>query len=210
MWAIGVGVALLTVGALVAVGLALTRRQPLPSWGHTWTASATTAILAALMIAGDDVPYLISPLADTLLGSALLLMLGLAIIAAGRSSPFLGGMAGLSAAIPMTLLLVFAASAFPFRRLDISLLASMLGLGFGIVIARAFSARSGGKWSWTLIGALLCLGTMAALEYAVFGQWHVSHGQTGTAWLLPAVIVALLGSGPAVGLILRRLKRSPA
>jgi len=56
------------------------------------------------------------------------------------------------------------------------------------------------------IGGLLCLGTMWGVEYGVFWQWRVSHGQAGQPLILLAVGLAILAFGPVVGLVAQRLR----
>ena len=206
MVAIIVGVAVLAAGALVAVVRAIATRRRLPFWANSWTASAAMGILAALNIAADDVPHLMSPLLDTVVGTAALLLLGVAVGIAGWFGVLLGGLAGVSAVMPISLLLTFAPSATPFRRLDIAMLTSVLGLVFGLLIARFARARPPARWVWLAIGALLSLGTIAAMEYAIFRHWRVSHDQTGLVWILPAVMIALMAFGPVVGLMARVFK----
>ncbi len=47
---------------------------------------------------------------------------------------------------------------------------------------------------------------MWGVEYGVFWQWRVSHGQTGQPLILLAVGLAILAFGPAVGLVAQRLR----
>jgi len=76
---IGVGVALLTVLTLTIGGVVAAVLRRLPLWGYTWTGSAVMGILCILMIASDDLPYLVSPVIDMLIAIALLLLMGAAI-----------------------------------------------------------------------------------------------------------------------------------
>ena len=47
---------------------------------------------------------------------------------------------------------------------------------------------------------------MWGVEYGVFWQWRVSHGQTGQPLILLAVGLAILAFGPAVGLVAQKLR----
>ena len=77
----------------------------------------------------------------------------------------------------LNVLLVFGASAVPFRRLDIALLTMVAGLLFGALIAAY--ARVTPRWRWPLlvVGALLSLATIVAMERGIFWRWRVSNGQ---------------------------------
>jgi hypothetical protein len=210
MAAIMMGVASLTAGALAAMSLAIASRRRLPLWAHPWTASAAMGILAALSIAADDVPYLMSPLLDTVVGLSVLLLLVFAIGVAGWLDVLLGGLAGLSAAMAISLLLVFAASAAPFRRLDIAMLACALGFVFGALVARFARSRPRARWIWLAIGTLLNLGTLANIEDVVLRKWRLTHSQTGPAWILPVGMVAMMVFGPVLGLVARTFRRRRA
>ncbi|MFQ5811990.1 MAG: hypothetical protein ACE5I2_02175 [Anaerolineae bacterium] len=203
--AVGVGVMLLATLTL-AVGGVVAAAQRLPLWGYTWTGSAVMGILCVLMIASDDLPYLMSPMVDVLIGITLLLMMGAALGMAGWRGPLLGGLAGLSTTMILSLVLVFGASAAPFSRLDIALLAGPLGLVYGGSIYGFVTGPPARRAALLAVGGLLCLGTMWGVEYGVFWQWRVSHGQTGQPLILLAVGVALLAFGPAVGLVAQKLR----
>jgi len=163
-------VAVLAAGALGAVGLAITTMRRLSIWAHSWTASASMGIPAALSIAADDEPHLISPLLDTVVGSTVLLLLGVAIGIAGWYAVHLGGPARITVAMPISLLLTSAASAPPFRRLDIAMLASVLGIVFGLLIVLFARARRLAKWT---------LGLLPGSSSPV-ARSHVSHPETRT------------------------------
>jgi len=146
--------------------------------------------------------HLITQARDLPVGVAVLAMLRLAIAADGWGSLLLGSTDGLFADAPLTLPLVFEASASPFRRLAISLLAGVLGLGFGIITPCVGATPRRRSRSWWLFGAPLCLGTLATFQYEVFWQWQVSHRwRAGSGCVRSGTILAPLESGPAVGLV---------
>jgi hypothetical protein len=78
---VGIVVVLLTT-LILAAGAVIAAARQLPVWGHSWTGAAVMAILFALVAAGDDRPYLVSPAGDVLILIAILLMLGAALGAA--------------------------------------------------------------------------------------------------------------------------------
>jgi len=64
----------------------------------------------------------------------------------------------------------------------------------------------GARSTWLAIAALLSLGTLPALQSAIYRPWPASHVQTGLAWILPALMAALIAFGPVVGLAARSVK----
>ena len=202
---IGLGVGAGVVALLVLVALYAAWRR-LPLWGTTWTGAAVMAILFVLAGASDDLPYLVSPVIDVLILIALMLMMGAALGAAGWRGPLLGGLAGLSTTMILSLGVVFWASAAPFSRFDIALLAGPLGLVYAGLIVGFVTGPPARRAALLAVGGLLCLGTMGGVEYGVFWQWRLNHGQTGQIWTLLAVGAALLAFGPAVGLVAQRLR----
>ena len=203
--ALGIGVLLLATLALAIGGVVATARR-LPIWGHAWTGAAAMSILFVLMLASDDRPHLVSPAVDGLILIALLLMMGGALGMAGWRGPLLGGLAGLSTTMIISLVVVFWASAAPFSRLDVALLAGPLGLLYGGLLYGFVIGPPARRAALLAVGGLLCLGTMGSVEYGVFWPWRLNHGEAGQVWVLLAVCVALLAFGPAVGLVAQRLR----
>jgi len=196
---------LLALLTLAAGGvIAAVRRLPL--WGHSWTGAAVMGVMFMLIIAGDDRPYLVSPVVDVLLVIVLLLILGAALASAGWHGPFLGGLAGLSTAMILSLAVVWCAQAGPFSRLDLALLTAPLGLVYSSLLYGFVTGLSARRTALLGVGGLLCLGAMAGVEYGVFWQWRLDEGQTEQIWVLLAVGMILLAFGPAVGLVAGRLR----
>jgi hypothetical protein len=191
---------ILVIGGVVAVA----RRLPL--WGATWVGTAVMVIVFALMVAAEDLPYLVSPLIDVLIMMALMLLLAAALGAVGWRRPLLGGLAGLSTTMILSLVVVSWASNPPINRLDVGLLAGPLGLLYGGLLYGFVTGPPARRAALLAVGGLLCLGTMLGVEYGVFWQWRVSHGQTGQPLILLAVGLAILAFGPAVGLVAQRLR----
>ena len=203
--AIGIGAIVLAALILVIGGVVAAARR-LPLWGHTWIGTTVMVIVFALMVAADDLPYLVSPLIDMLIVIALLLMMGAALGAVGWRGPLLGGLAGMSTTMILSLVVVSWASNPPINRLDVGLLVGPLGLIYGGLLYGFVTGPPARRAAVLAVGGLLCLGTMWGVEYGVFWQWRVSHGQTGQPLILLVVGVALLTFGPAVGLVARRLR----
>ena len=202
---VGIGVMVLAALTLVIGGVvAMARRLPL--WGYTWVGTTVMVIVFALMVAADDLPYLVSPVIDVLIMMALMLLLGAALGAVGWRGPLLGGLAGLSTTMILSLMVVSWASNPPINRLDVGLLVGPLGLIYGGLLYGFVTGSPARRAAVLAVGGLLCLGTMWGVEYGVFWQWRVSHGQTGQPLILLAVGVTLLTFGPAVGLVAQTLR----
>jgi hypothetical protein len=198
--AIALASLILVIGGVVAVA------QRLPLWGTTWVGTAVMVIVFALMVVSDDLPYLVSPLIDTLIALALMALLAAVVGAVGWRGPLLGGLAGLSTTMILSLVVVSWASNPPINRLDVGLLVGPLSLIYGGLIVSFLTGPPARRIALMAIGGLLCLATMFGVEYGVFWQWRVSHGQAGQPLILGAVGVAILAFGPAVGLAAQKLR----
>ena len=198
--AMGLAALIIVVGGAVAVA------RRLPPWGHTWTGAAVMIIVFSLMVAADDLPYLVSPLIDLLIIFALLLLLGAALGAAGWRGSWLGGLAGLSTTMIFSLVMVFGTSNPPFNRLDIALLAGPLGLLYGGLLYGFLSGKPTRRTVLLVTGGLLCLGALWSAERIVFWQWRLNHGQSEQVWVLLGVGLSLLAFGPAIGLVTQKLR----
>lgn len=206
---VGIGAMVLAALILVIGGMVAVARR-LPLWGYTWIGTTVMVIVTALMVAADDLPYLVSPLIDVLIMMALMLLLAAALGAVGWRGPLLGGLAGLSTTMILSLVVVSWASNPPINRLDVGLLVGPLGLVYGGLLYGFVTGPPARRAALLAVGGLLCLGTMWGVEYSVFWQWRLNHGQTGQAWILLTVGVALLAFGPAVGLVAQRLRPQAA
>jgi hypothetical protein len=202
---VGIGVLLLAMLIVVAGSLVAAARR-LPVWGYTWTGAAVIVILCALAAVANDTPYLVSLIVDMLIVISLMLMMGAVLGAAGWRGPLLGGLAGLSTTMILSLVVVSWASNPPINRLDVGLLVGPLGLIYGGLLYGFVTGPPARRVALMAVGGLLCLGTMVGVEYGVFWQWRVSHGQTGQPLILLAVGLAILAFGPAVGLVAQRLR----
>jgi len=191
---------ILVIGGVVAVA----RRLPL--WGHTWIGTTVMVIVTALMVAADDLPYLVSPVIDMLIMMTLMLLLAAALGAVGWRGPLMGGLAGLSTTMILSLVAVSWASTPPINRLDVGLLVGPLGLLYGGLIYSFVTGPPARRAALLAVGGAISLATMWGVEYGVFWQWRVSRGQTGQPLILGAVGLAILAFGPVMGLVAQRLR----
>jgi hypothetical protein len=141
-----------------------------------------------------------------LIALALMALLAAALGAVGWRGPLLGGLAGLSTTMILSLVAVSWASNPPINRLDVGLLVGPLSLIYGGLIVSFVTGPPARRIALLTIGGLLCLATMFGVEYGVFWQWRVSHGQAGQPLILGAVGLAILAFGPAVGLAAQKLR----
>jgi hypothetical protein len=197
---IGLAALILVIGGVVAMA----RRLPL--WGTTWVGTTIMVIAFALMTFAEDLPYLVSPVIDVLIMMSLMLLLAAALGAVGWRGPSLGGLAGLSTTMILSLVVVSWASNPPINRLDVGLLVGPLGLVYGGLLYGFVTGPPARRAALLAIGGLICLGMMVGVEYGIFWQWRVSHGRPGQPLILLAVGMMLLAFGPAVGLVAQRLR----
>jgi hypothetical protein len=203
--AVGIGVLVLAALTLVIGGLVAAARR-LPPWGYTWVGTTVMVIVVALMVVSDDLPYLVSPAIDLLIVLALMLLLGAALGAVGWRGPLLGGLAGLSTTMILSLVVVSWASNPPINRLDVGLLVGPLGLLYGGLLYGFVTGPPARRVTLLAVGGLICLGMMVGVEYGILWQWRVSHGRPGQPLILLVVGMALLAFGPAVGLVVQKLR----
>jgi len=109
---VGIGAMALAALILVIGGVVAVARR-LPLWGHTWVGTTVMVIVFALMVAADDLPYLVFPVIDMLIMLALMLLLAAALGAVGWRGPLLGGLAGLSTTMILSLMVVSWAKTLP-------------------------------------------------------------------------------------------------
>ena len=201
---VGVTMVVLAISALIAGGVIAALRR-LPIWGHTWTGAAVM-IVVRLIGAGDDKPYLFSPMADVIILITLILMLGAALGASSWRGPLLGGLASLSTTMILSLVTVWLVHLGPFNRLDLALLAAPLGLLHGVLLYSFVTGPPARRVGLLVVGGLLCLAAMVSPEYLVSRQWQLDHNQPMEIWTLLAIRATLLASGPAAGLVFQWLR----
>jgi hypothetical protein len=202
---VGIGLIALAALSLVIGGMVAAVRR-LPLWGHTWVGPTVMVIVVALMVVSDDLPYLVSPVIDVLIMMALMLLLAAALGVVGWRGTLLGGLAGLSTIMILSLVVVSWASNPPINRLDVGLLVGPLGLLYGGLLYGFVTGPPARRVTLLAVGGLICLGMMVGVEYGILWQWRVSHGQTGQPLILLAVGLAILAFGPAVGLVAQKLR----
>jgi hypothetical protein len=129
------------LGAVLAAGAVLGAWRGLPRWSHTWTTSAIVSVALGLMILADDVEYLISPLADTLVALVLLVLLALLALLAARRSRREAALVGMGFAAAFALVVTFSAVAGPMLRVDVALRAAPAGLAYAFLLVTFVRGR---------------------------------------------------------------------
>jgi hypothetical protein len=201
-WRLLTGVAIGLIPAVViALGGLLALVKRLPAWGYTWVGAAMMGLVTFIKALAEDradfgLP-LISPLMDILL--AILLLIGLFTLLgisawrgwrqAGLFSLGLATMAGMAS--------FSMATAAPFNRYDLALLAAPVGLVMTFLIYLYVRRRDMGR-----IIAILGFGTMNATVFLVIARmWNLPEG--GSSPVIPFLVVmtgALL-AGPIAAII---------
>lgn len=188
---LGLLILILVSGALIG----LARRWP--AWSYTWFAAAVVSLALVLSILADDVPYLISPLADQLLLLVLVLALAaLSLVAAwrGLTEAALVTMGFTSA---FALSVAFSAVAAPMLRMDIALAVAPAGLAFAFLIGVFLRGQGGARWMALLLTAVLAGGLIWVYTSAVAKALSVD-----VAWRFLRVLVAIAAAGFLVPLVL--------
>ena len=185
----------LLAGMVVFAGALVGARRRLPLWSYTWACGAWVGVVSLLQVLGEDRPYLISPVVDIAIVLGLLALQGvLTLIAAlrGRSDAALVGM---GFAAPFAVMVCSAASAAPFRRVDVALLAAPAGLASAALIFAFLRVRRGVRW--VSLGLLAVLDVALILVYSsalsVSGRWPLEPMRSFQRAVLLITLAGLVG-----------------
>ncbi|KPL15662.1 MAG: hypothetical protein AMJ93_16430 [Anaerolineae bacterium SM23_84] len=134
------------LGTMLVVGGLIGARRRLPRWSYTWATGGVVTVLFALVLVGDELPYLISPTIDVLIVLALLgLLAAVALLAAWRGWVE-AGLVGLGFGGTFATAVLFFATAAPFSRTDVGLMSAPAGLFFAAIIVAFLCGRSVVRW----------------------------------------------------------------
>lgn len=193
------------LGAVLVGGGLLGARRRLPRWSYTWVTGSVVVMLFALVILGDELPYLISPTADVLIIAGLLLVVAAVALIAARRGALDAGLVGLGFCAVFAVAVTFGATAGPFSRIDVGLLSAPAGLVFAALIIGYL--RRSGVLKWAAVAMTAALATALIWGYkAVIFAGMPSFSDTSFHWKLSAVAAAGLLGPPLLARLLELLR----
>jgi hypothetical protein len=185
----------LVMGAALVGGGLLGAWRRLPRWSYTWATGAWVGVFHTVVLLAEDRPYLISPGVDAILLLALLALLLAAALVAARRGWIEAVLVGLGFSAPFALMVCFAATAGPFNRVDVALLAAPAGLGFAVLILAFLRGRRAVKWASLSLAAVLdaVLVWLYASAVSASGRWPLDDIRSFASIVLAVSVVGLLG-----------------
>ena len=207
-WRLMMGFAIMMLPVLV-IGLgglrALIKR--VPPWGYIWIGAAGMGlVLFVKTIAEERADFglpIISPVMDNII--AIILLIGIAVLIG--VSAWQGwrhaGMVSLGFATMAGMASFSMATAAPFNRYDLALLAAPVGLIMASLIYLFISKGDG----WRII-AILVYGAMnSAVFFIVASIWNLPEGSSSPVIPFLVVLTGVLLVGPIAGLVGRPIRR---
>ena len=207
-WRLMTGFVIMMLPGLV-IGLgglwALVKR--IPPWGHIWIGAAGMGLVLFVKIIAEEradfgLP-MISPVMDNVI--AIILLIGIAVLIgvsawqgwrhAGMVSLGFASMAGMAS--------FSMATAAPFNRYDLALLAAPGGLMMASLIYLYVSKGDGGR-----VIAILVIGVMNAVVFFIVASiWNLPEGSPSPVIPFLVVLTGALLVGPIAGLVGRPIRR---
>ena len=207
-WRLMTGFAIMMLpGLIIALGGLWALIKRVPPWGHTWIGAAGMGlVLFVKTIAEERADFglpIISPVMDNVI--AIILLIGIAVLIgvsalqgwrhAGMVSLGFTSMAGMAS--------LSMATAAPFNRYDLALLAAPIGLMMASLIYLFVRKGDGGR-----VVAILVFGVMnAAVFFIVASIWNLPEGSSSPVIPFLVVLTAALLVGPIAGLVGRPIRR---
>ena len=207
-WRLMTGFAIMMLpGLLIGLGGLWALIKRVPPWGHTWIgATGMGLVLFVKTIAEERADFglpIISPVMDNVI--AIILLIGIAVLIgvsawqgwrhAGMVSLGFASMAGMAS--------FSMATAAPFNRYDLALLAAPVGLIMASLIYLYVSKGDGGR-----VVAILVFGVMNAVVFFIVASiWNLPEGSPSPVIPFLIVLTGALLVGPIAGLIGRPVRR---
>jgi len=207
-WRLMTGFAIMMLpGLVIALGGLWALIKRIPPWGYSWIGAAGMGlVLFVKTIAEERADYglpMLSPVLDNVI--ALLLLLGIMVLIsvsawqgwrhAGVVSLGFATMAGMAS--------FSMATAAPFNRYDLALLAAPTGLIMASLIYLYLRKGDGGR-----IVAILIFGVMNAFIFFIVASiWNLPAGNPSPVIPFLVVLTGALLAGPIAGLIGRPLRK---
>ena len=207
-WRLLTGFAIMMLpGLLIGLGGLWALIKRIPPWSHTWIgATGMGLVLFVKMIAEERADFglpLLSPVMDIVIG--ILLLIGIAVLIgvfawqgwrhAGMISLGFATMAGMAS--------FSMATAAPFNRYDLALLAVPVGLIMASLIYLYVSKGDGGR-----VIAILVYGVMNAVVFFIVASiWNLPEGSPSPVIPFLIVLTGALLVGPIAGLVGRPVRK---
>ena len=207
-WRLLTGFAVMVLPGLV-IGLgglwALIKR--VPPWGHIWIgATGMGLVLFVKMLAEEQADFglpLVSPIMDIIIGIALLFVVAVLIGFSAWQGWRHAGMISLGFATMAGMASFSMATAAPFNRYDLALLAAPIGLAMASLIYLYLRKGDGGR-----VIAILVFGAMNAVVFFVISSiWNLPEGSPSPVIPFLVVLTGALLVGPIAGLIGRPVRK---
>jgi len=207
-WRLLTGFAVMMLpGLIIGLGGLWALIKRIPSWSHTWIGGAGMGlVLFVKTIAEERADFglpMISPVMDNII--AIILLLGIAALIG--ISAWQGwrhaGMVSLGFATMAGMASFSMATAAPFNRYDLALLAAPVGLIMALLIFLFVRKGDGGR-----VIAILVYGVMNAVVFFIVSSiWNLPEGDPSPVIPFLIVLTGALLVGPIAGLIGRPVRR---
>jgi hypothetical protein len=206
---LSVGVGLFPMLIIAVVGLyALAKRMP--DWGLTWIGSGFMGFVLLVKTASEELAdverFIVSQWVDVIL-MVVILLAGFVILAYAavkgwrRAALFSIGMSGV-----FCLSLYLSVTSAPFYRHDLALISAPVGL-FLSLLTYGYVVGSDQIRVLTFLGVALINLSPVLVTNQVWNDWLTSENKPSLSLPLLVLTTAILLSGPAMGLILKPLRR---
>ena len=207
-WRLMTGFAIMMLpGLIIGLGGLWALIKRVPPWGHTWIgATGMGLVLFVKTIAEERADFglpIISPVMDNVI--AIILLVGIAVLIgvsawqgwrhAGMVSLGFASMAGMAS--------FSMATAAPFNRYDLALLAAPVGLMMASLIYLYVSQGDGGR-----VIAILVIGIMNAVVFFIVASiWNLPEGSPSPVIPFLVMLTGALLVGPIAGFIGRPVRK---
>jgi hypothetical protein len=207
-WRLLTGFAIMMLpGLIIGLGGLWALIKRVPPWAHTWIgATGMGLVLFVKMIAEERADFglpLISPAMDTVVLILLLLVLTTIVGVSAWQGWRHAGMVSLGFATMAGMASFSMATAAPFNRYDLALLAAPVGLILASLIYLFVSKGDGER-----VIAILVFGVMNAFVFFVVASiWNLPEGDPSPVVPFLVVLTSALLVGPLAGLIGRPVRK---
>jgi len=201
---LGVAIGMALPAIVVGVGGAIALIRRLPDWGYTWAGSAAVGTVLLVKTAAEERAdvgqFIISETFDLILAVVLVFGCLVLLVWAALRGWQQAGLVSIGFASLMGISVVSTATAAPFNRYDLALLAGPFG-ALMAWLAYHFAVGSNKIRTFVLLGiALLNLGAVVIADRAT-RTWALANQRHSFALPLLVFITGALLSGPLLGLI---------